>query len=169
MQKATTNLANALRQPNVRGRWGEMQLKRVVELAGMLEHCDFVEQPTGTSGEDGRLRPDPIVKLPGGTQIVIDAKAPFTAYLDAHEAAGRRRARRAPGAHALARARAHHRARPQGLLGDVQPEPDFVIMFLPGEMLFSAALETDPQLIEARHEREGGARHADLADRAAAH
>jgi DNA recombination protein RmuC len=79
VHKATTSLANAMRQPTVRGRWGELQLKRVVELAGMLEHCDFVEQPTSTRADDARQRPDAIVTLPGGAQIIIDAKVPFTA------------------------------------------------------------------------------------------
>src|SRR5262245_30672733 len=85
IQNATVTLANAMRQPTVRGRWGELQLKRVVEVAGMLEHCDFVEQPTGMS-DDARQRPDAIVTLPGGAQIIIDAKVPFAAYLDAHDA-----------------------------------------------------------------------------------
>ena len=148
VQKATTSLANAMRQPTVRGRWGELQLKRVVELAGMLEHCDFVEQPTGTS-DDARQRPDAIVTLPGGAQIIIDAKVPFTAYLDAHEAADDD----ARAAHLQRHAvlvRAHAGALSRKAYWDTfSPSPDFVIMFLPGEMLYTAALQTDPQLIEA--------------------
>jgi DNA recombination protein RmuC len=149
VQKATTSLANAMRQPTVRGRWGELQLKRVVELAGMLEHCDFVEQPTGTSGEDARQRPDAIVTLPGGAQIIIDAKVPFTAYLDAHEAADDDARTAHLERHALL-VRAHAAALSRkGYWQTFSPSPDFVIMFLPGEMLYTAALQTDPQLIEA--------------------
>ena len=148
VQKATTSLANAMRQPTVRGRWGELQLKRVVELAGMLEHCDFVEQPTG-SNEDARQRPDAIVTLPGGAQIIIDAKVPFTAYLDAHEAADDEARAAHLERHALL-VRAHAAALSRKAYWQTfSPSPDFVIMFLPGEMLYTAALQTDPQLIEA--------------------
>lgn len=148
IQRATTSLANAMRQPTVRGRWGEVQLKRVLELAGMLEHCDFVEQPTGGS-EDARQRPDAIVTLPGGAQIIIDAKVPFTAYLDAHEAQDDDTRDKHLQRHALL-VRAHAAALGRKAYWDTfQPSPDFVIMFLPGEMLFTAALQQDPELIEA--------------------
>jgi DNA recombination protein RmuC len=148
VHKATTSLANAMRQPTVRGRWGELQLKRVVELAGMLEHCDFVEQPSGTS-DDARQRPDAIVTLPGGAQIIIDAKVPFTAYLDAHEAADDDTRAAHLNRHALL-VRAHAAALGRKAYWDTfSPSPDFVIMFLPGEMLYTAALQQDPALIEA--------------------
>jgi DNA recombination protein RmuC len=147
LHSETSNLVKALRQPNVRGRWGEMQLRRVVEVAGMLEHCDFVEQPSG-AGEEGRLRPDLIVKLPGGRQVIVDAKAPIAAYLDAHEATDeatrtaqfKRHAQLVRGHIAALGRKAYWEAFSQ--------TPNFVVMFLPGEMLYSAALESDPELIE---------------------
>ena len=148
LRSETANLVKALRQPTVRGRWGELQLKRVVELAGMLEHCDFVEQPTA-DGEDGRQRPDVIVKLPGGRQIVIDAKVPIAAYLDAHEAVddGTRAAHLERHAELV---RTHATALGRKAYWDTfSPSPDFVIMFLPGEMLYTAALQQDASLIEA--------------------
>jgi DNA recombination protein RmuC len=144
----TANLVKALRQPTVRGRWGEVQLKRVVELAGMLEHCDFLEQPSA-AGEDGRQRPDVIVKLPGGRQIVIDAKVPIAAYLDAHDAT----ADAERDAHLTRHAelvRSHAAALGRKAYWDTfKPSPDFVVMFLPGEMLYTAALQQDAGLIEA--------------------
>ncbi len=149
VQKATTNLANAMRQPTVRGRWGELQLKRVVQLAGMLEHCDFVEQLTATSEQDARQRPDAIVTLPGGAQIIIDAKVPFTAYLDAHEAADDDTRATHLNRHAVL-VRAHAASLGRKAYWDTfSPSPDFVIMFVPGEMLYAAALQQDPGLIEA--------------------
>jgi DNA recombination protein RmuC len=153
IQKATASLANAMRQPTVRGRWGELQLKRVVELAGMLEHCDFVEQPSGES-EDARQRPDAIVTLPGGAQIIIDAKVPFTAYLDAHEAVDDAARESHLQRHAVL-VRSHAAALGRKAYWDTfSPSPDFVIMFLPGEMLYTAALQQDPALIEAvTHEK----------------
>jgi len=148
IQKATANLANAMRQPSIRGRWGELQLKRVVEVAGMLEHCDFVEQPTGTS-EDARQRPDAIVTLPGGAQIIIDAKVPFAAYLDAHDAADDdARAKHLKRHVELVRQHAAALGR-KAYWDTFSPSPDFVIMFLPGEMLYYAALQQDPELLHA--------------------
>jgi DNA recombination protein RmuC len=148
LRSETANLVKALRQPTTRGRWGEVQLKRVVELAGMLEHCDFVEQPTA-EGEDGRQRPDVIIKLPGGRQIVIDAKVPIAAYLDAHEAADDNTRGKHLERHAEL-VRTHATALGRKAYWDTfSPSPDFVIMFLPGEMLYTAALQQDAGLIEA--------------------
>jgi DNA recombination protein RmuC len=147
--KATTSLANAMRQPSVRGRWGELQLKRVVELAGMLEHCDFVEQPTASTNDDARQRPDAIVALPGGARVIIDAKVPFTAYLDAHEEVSDELRAAHLKRHAVL-VRGHAAALGRKAYWDAfEQSPDFVIMFLPGEMLFTAALQQDPELIEA--------------------
>ncbi len=147
LRQETGRLSTALRAPSVRGRWGEMQLQRVVEMAGMLEHCDFYTQQS-VEGETGRLRPDMLVRLPGGKTVVVDAKAPLEAWLRAVEATdeGERKALVAQHAvqirnHVAALAR-------RSYWEQFQPAPEFVVLFLPGESFFSAALESDPALIE---------------------
>jgi DNA recombination protein RmuC len=144
---STTTLANALRTPAVRGRWGELQLRRVVEMAGMLQRCDFEEQP-GLFSENGRLRPDLIVHLPGGKQIVVDAKVPLEQFLEAQSAADdESRAVRLQG-HAR-QVRDHmDRLAAKAYWDQLGNSPEMVVMFLPGESLFSAALQHDLTLIE---------------------
>ena len=147
LRTETARLVDALKRPGVRGRWGELQLKRVVELAGMVEHCHFTEQQT-LDADEGRIRPDVIVQLPGGKHVVIDAKVPLDAYLkaleapDEHGAAAAARRSRQAGADARVAARGEklRRARPA--------EPGLRRHVPAGEMFFSAALEQDPGLIE---------------------
>ncbi len=147
LKKETRKLVDALRRPTVRGRWGEMQLRRVVELAGMVGYCDFSEQ-TSVTTEDGRLRPDMLVRLPGGKNVVVDAKAPLEAYLNAYESQDED-ARKTNMQNHARQIRDH-----LGKLGQksywehLKPTPEFVVMFLPGEIFFSSALEHDPSLIE---------------------
>jgi DNA recombination protein RmuC len=144
---SAATLANALRTPAVRGRWGELQLRRVVEMAGMLQRCDFEEQP-GLVSDNGRLRPDLVVHLPGGKQIVVDAKVPLEQFLEAQSAPDEES--RIVRLHGHARQVRDHMDRLAGKAywDQLGNSPEMVVMFLPGESLFSAALQHDLTLIE---------------------
>jgi DNA recombination protein RmuC len=148
LRTETAALVKALRQPHVRGRWGEIQLRRVVEMAGMMPHCDFVEQQSA-EGEEGKLRPDLIVKLPGGRQIVVDSKAPISAYMEAHEATNDDLRKAKIQLHAQLVRRHLDALAKKSYWDQFQPTPEVVVMFIPGEAFYSAALEADPELLDS--------------------
>jgi DNA recombination protein RmuC len=147
LQSETRNLVTALRSPATRGRWGEMQLRRVVEMAGMVEHCD-VEQQVSTEGADGRLRPDMVVALHGARQVVVDAKVPLQAFLDANDATNEADRK----AHLVVHARqlrAHVDALSKKAYWDqFENSPEYVVAFIPGDALLAAAFEHDSSLLE---------------------
>ena len=141
------SLTNALRTPHVRGRWGEAQLRNVIELAGMVEHCDYVSQATATT-DDGTLRPDLVVRIPGGKHVVVDAKAPLAAYLDAFETSDDEERGRRLADHAR-QVREHvTKLSAKAYWRQFEPSPDLVVMFLPDESYLRVAHEHDPSLQE---------------------
>ena len=149
LQRETRNLSTALRRPEVRGRWGEITLRRVVELAGLSEHCDFSEQEHINTGERGGLRPDLLVRMPESRTIVVDAKTPLDAYMDAAEAADEETRRVALARHA---AQVEQRVRELGQKSyweQFEHSPEFAVLFLPGDQFLSAALAERPDLIES--------------------
>jgi DNA recombination protein RmuC len=147
LRTETGALVTALRKPNTRGQWGQMQLRKVVELAGMVRHCDFNEQAS-FDGDEQTLRPDMIVNLPGGKHVVVDAKAPLQGILDAYEAPDEETRTAALQAHARLLRRHVKQLADKAYWDGLESAPDFVVLFLPGEHLYGAALDADPELIE---------------------
>jgi DNA recombination protein RmuC len=147
LRTETGALVTALRKPNTRGQWGQMQLRKVVELAGMVRHCDFNEQAS-FDGDEQTLRPDMVVNLPGGKHVVVDAKAPLQGILDAYEAPDEETRTAALQAHARLLRRHVKQLADKAYWAGLESAPDFVVLFLPGEHLYGAALDADPELIE---------------------
>jgi DNA recombination protein RmuC len=147
LQKETRSLVTALRRPEVRGQWGEMTLRRLVELAGMVEHCDFVEQ-VHVQGEEGALRPDMIVNMPHGRQLVVDVKTPLDAYLSAAEATSEEDRLVAVRRHAQAVQERVRQLAQKAYWSQFEQSPDFVVLFIPGDQFLSAAVGEIPSLLE---------------------
>ena len=147
LHQETGNLVKALREPHVRGRWGEITLKKVAELAGMVDHCDFEEQMTQGTGK-GSLRPDMVVTLPGNRKIIVDAKVPLIAYLDALEAKDDKERKMRMKDHARQVLSHIANLSSKEYFAHFSPTPEFVVLFIPGESFFSAALAYKPDLIE---------------------
>ncbi len=147
LRTETGALVTALRKPNTRGQWGQMQLRKVVELAGMVRHCDFNEQAS-FAGHEQTLRPDMVVNLPGGKHVVVDAKAPLQGILDAYEAPDEQTRNDAMQAHARLLRRHVKQLADKAYWDGMESAPDFVVLFLPGEHLYGEALDADPTLIE---------------------
>lgn len=147
LQGETRNLVQALRRPEVRGQWGEMTLKRLAELAGMVEHCDFTTQET-VSGEDGKMRPDMVVRMPDGREIVVDVKTPLDAYLSAVEAADDATRTRHLEHHARKVRERVRELAAKAYWNQFKNAPDFVVLFIPGDQFLSAALDMDRELLE---------------------
>jgi DNA recombination protein RmuC len=147
LQKETRTLVNALRRPEVRGQWGEMTLRRLAELAGMVEHCDFSEQ-VHVRTEEGGLRPDMIVHMPDGRDLVVDVKTPLDAYLEAVDASTDEQRAIALRRHAQALSERVRQLGAKSYWNQFQTSPDFVILFIPGDQFLSAALAEQPNLLE---------------------
>lgn len=147
LQKETRTLVNALRRPEVRGQWGELTLRRLAELAGMVEHCDFKEQ-VHVRGEDGNLRPDMIVHMPDGRDLVVDVKTPLDAYLEAVDASTDEARAVALRRHANGIAERVRQLGAKNYWSQFERSPDFVILFIPGDQFLSAALAEQPNLLE---------------------
>jgi DNA recombination protein RmuC len=146
LRTETATLSQALRAPHTRGRWGEIHLKRVVELSGMQAHCDFVEQ-TAVAGEGGFLRPDVIINLPGGKRLIVDAKVPLNAYLEAQETADETLRDRKLAEHTRQVKDHITRLSQKSYSEQFDESPEFVVLFIPGESFFSAAVQRDPELL----------------------
>jgi DNA recombination protein RmuC len=148
LKQETAALVTALRTPHVRGRWGEVQLRRVVEVAGLLEHCDFVQQPSGTGDDGGGLRPDLVVTLADGRQVVVDAKVPFTGYIEAVQATDEATRRQRAAVHAR-QLRTHVDAlAARGYPTAFRPAAPFTVLFVPSDGFLTTALEAEPGLLE---------------------